>query len=77
MSNFNSIPDDCIPVGVHSWTEKVCQTCVHCTWEAGMKCRQPRVLGLEHDVALERGISILTAYRLCRGTHWQEQEFEE
>jgi hypothetical protein len=29
------------------------------------------------DHALEHGMSIGTAYRLCKGEHWQEQEQEE
>jgi D-arabinose 1-dehydrogenase-like Zn-dependent alcohol dehydrogenase len=77
MSNFNHIPDDSIPVGVQRWTERVCQTCAHCTWDNGTKCRQPLVLGLERDAAMEHGLSIGTAYRLCKGEHWQEQEWEE
>lgn len=75
MSNFNHIPDDSIPLT--SSIERVCQTCTHCTWDNGTKCLQPRVLGLEHDAALEHGLSIGTAYRLCRGEFWVEQEFEE
>lgn len=77
MSNFNRIPDDIIALPSGSGIERVCQTCTHCTWENGTKCRQPKVLGLEHDAALEHGLSIGTAYRLCKGAHWQEQEFEE
>ena len=77
MSNFNHIPDDSIPLSSGSGTGRVCQTCAHCTWDNGTKCRQPLVLGLEHDAALEHGLSIGTAYRLCKGEHWQEQEFEE
>ncbi len=77
MSNFNHIPDDIFPLPSGSGVERVCQTCAHCTWDNGTKCRQPKVLGLEHDIALEHGLSIGTAYRLCRGEYWQEQEFEE
>ena len=82
MSNFSRIPDDCIPVGVQRWTEHICQTCAYCTWDAGTKCLQPLVLGEEmvlggFDHALEHGMSIGTAYRLCKGEHWQEQEQEE
>jgi hypothetical protein len=77
MSNFNHIPDDILPLPSGSGIEHVCQTCAHCTWDNGTKCRQPLVLGLEHDAALEHGLSIGTAYRLCNGEHWQEQEFEE
>jgi hypothetical protein len=77
VSNFNHIPDDIIPLSSGSGIERVCQTCAHCTWDAGNKCRQPAVLGLERDAALERGLSIGTAYRLCRGEYWQEQEWEE
>ena len=77
MSNFNHIPDDIIPLPSGSGIERVCQTCAHCTWDAGNKCLLPQVLGLERDAALEHGLSIGTAYRLCKGEHWQEQEFEE
>jgi D-arabinose 1-dehydrogenase-like Zn-dependent alcohol dehydrogenase len=80
MSNFNHIPDDVVSLDSHVINpvlERVCQTCAHCTWDNGTKCRQPLVLGLEHDTALEHGLSISTAYRLCKGEHWQEQEWEE
>jgi D-arabinose 1-dehydrogenase-like Zn-dependent alcohol dehydrogenase len=80
MSNFNHIPDDVVSLDSHVINpvlEHVCQTCAHCTWDNGTKCRQPLVLGLEHDTALEHGLSIGTAYRLCKGDHWQEQEWEE
>jgi hypothetical protein len=77
MSNFNRIPDDILPLPSGSGIERVCQTCSHCTWDAGVKCRQPMVLGLERGTALEHGLSICTAYRLCKGEHWQEQEWEE
>jgi hypothetical protein len=82
MSNFNHIPDDSFVLPsaasrIGGGTERVCQTCVHCTWDNGTKCRQPLVLGLERDAALESGLSIGTAYRLCKGEHWQEQEWEE
>lgn len=77
MSNFNHIPDDILPLPSSGGIERVCQTCAHCTWDNGTKCRQPLVLGLERDTALESGLSIGTAYRLCKGEHWQEQEWEE
>ena len=79
MSNFNHIPDNSLPLPYGSGIERerVCQTCAHCTWDNGTKCRQPLVLGLEHDAALEHGLSIGTAYRLCLGKYWREQEFEE
>jgi hypothetical protein len=77
VTNFNHIPDDIIPRPFGCGIERGCQTCAHCTWDNGTKCRQPLVLGLEHDAALEHGLSIGTAYRLCKGKHWQEQEFEE
>lgn len=69
MSNF------ALPSG--AGIERICQTCAHCTWDDGTKCTQPAVLGLDRDTAMERGLSIGTAYMLCRGEHWQEQEFEE
>ena len=77
MSNFNHIPDESFTRPSGPFSERVCQTCAHCTWDAGTKCLQPLVLGLEHDAALEHGLSIGTAYRLCRGTYWTEQEFDE
>jgi hypothetical protein len=77
VSNFNHVPEDILPLPSDSGTERVCQTCAHCTWDNGTKCRQPLVLGLEHDAALEHGLSIGTAYRLCNGEHWQEQEWCE
>ena len=77
MSNFNRIPDDILPLPSGSGIERVCQTCAHCTWDNWNMCLQPLVLGLERDTALEHGLSIGTAYRLCRGEYWQEQEWEE
>jgi len=77
MSNFNHIPDDTIPLPSGSLTERVCQTCAHCTWIGMNACRNPKVLGFDGDTALEHGVHIINAYRVCRGEHWQEQEFEE
>jgi hypothetical protein len=77
VSNFNHIPDDIIPLPSGAGIERVCQTCAHCTWDQGVKCLQPAVLGLERDAAMERGLSIGTAYRLCRGAYWTGQEFDE
>ena len=77
MSNFNQIPSDSFALSSGSGTERVCQTCAHCTWDNGTKCIQPAVLGLERDTAMEHGLNIRTAYMLCKGEHWQEQEWEE
>lgn len=82
MSNFNHIPDDSFAMPSGSFTERVCQTCAYCTWDNGTKCIQPAVLGLESDTArfggiLEHGVNIRTAYRLCNGEHWKEQDWEE
>ena len=77
MSNFNHVPNETLPLPSGSLVERVCQTCAHCTWENGTKCIQPLVLGLERDDILLHGLGIGTAYRLCKGEHWQEQEFDE
>ena len=77
MSNFNHIPDDTIPLPSGSGIDRVCQTCAHCTWIGMNACKNPEVLGLERDTPLERGVSIINGYRLCKGKHWQEQEWDE
>lgn len=75
MSNFNHIPDDIIQLPSGSGIERVCQTCAYCTWDNGNKCLQPAVSG--YIDSAEHGHGILTAYKLCRGRYWQEQELEE
>lgn len=71
MSNFDNIPDAALPP---SPEDRVCQTCTFCTWAAGLKCLNPKTLGLEHDTLLEHGLGITAAWRLCLGNHWRDPD---
>ena len=77
MSSFDEgrVPEeDLSAVPLDLYQDRVCHTCRHCTWSDGNKCGVELLVDGE---VLTSGLGILLAYRLCRGKHWQEQEFEE